>query len=140
MKPQVHQLEISLRRAGLRPTRQRLQLATILFAQGDRHVSADLLYREARAAHMNVSLATVYNTLRQFTEAGLLRQIAIEGACAFYDTNTSSHYHYYLRDTGQLIDIDTNNLEVAGLPELPPGMESTRVDVIIRLRPARLAE
>lgn len=123
-----------LRLAGLRPTRQRLSLAAILFGAGDRHVSAESLHQEALAAHINVSLATVYNTLNQFKAAGLLREVAFEGDRTFFDTNTSNHFHYYLEDTDSLVDIGTSDIQVLGLPPLPPGTEVDRVDIIVRLR------
>jgi Fur family iron response transcriptional regulator len=123
-----------LRLAGLRPTRQRLSLAAILFGSGDRHVSAETLHQEALAARINVSLATVYNTLNQFKAAGLLREVAFEGDRTFFDTNTSNHFHYYLEDTGQLVDIGTADLEVLGLPAPPSGTEIDRIDIIVRLR------
>jgi len=107
---------------------------TILFGCGDRHVTAESLHQEAVAARMNVSLATVYNTLNQFKAAGLLREVAFEGDRTFFDTNTSNHFHYYLEEAGGLVDIGTEDLEVRGLPELPPGTEIDRVDIIVRLR------
>lgn len=125
-----------LRVAGLRPTRQRLALAAILFGCGDRHVSAESLHQEAVAARMNVSLATVYNTLNQFKAAGLLREVAFEGDRTFFDTNTSNHFHYYLEEAGGLVDIGTEDLEVKGLPDLPPDTEIDRIDIIVRLRKA----
>ena len=129
-----------LRLAGLRPTRQRMALAELLFGGGDRHVSAESLHREAEAARIPVSLATVYNTLNQFTEAGLLREVAIEGDRTFFDTNTSNHFHYFLEEAGGLVDIGTEELEIKGLPSLPKGMEVDRIDVIVRLRKSRSAE
>lgn len=123
-----------LRVAGLRPTRQRLALAAILFAAGDRHVSAEALHDEAVAAHVPVSLATVYNTLNQFTGAGLLREVAIEGNRGYFDTNTSNHFHYFLEDKGQLVDIGSEDVQVLGLPALPPGTVIDRIDVIVRLK------
>lgn len=123
-----------LRLAGLRPTRQRLSLAAILFGPGDRHVSAESLHQEALAARIDVSLATVYNTLNQFKAAGLLREVAFEGDRTFFDTNTSNHFHYYIEETDSLVDIGTENLQVLGLPPLPLGTEIDRVDIIIRLR------
>ena len=123
-----------LKSAGLRPTRQRLALATILFGSGDRHVSAESLHREAVGARMNVSLATVYNTLNQFKAAGLLREVAFEGDRTFFDTNTSNHFHYYLEESDSLVDIGADDLEVKGLPELPPGTMIDRIDIIVRLR------
>ena len=134
MKLQDAVLAERLRLAGLRPTRQRLSLAAILFGPGDRHVSAESLHQEALAARIHVSLATVYNTLNQFKAAGLLREVAFEGDRTFFDTNTSNHFHYYLEDTDQLVDIGPSDLEVKGLPQLPPGTEIDRIDVIVRLR------
>lgn len=123
-----------LRIAGLRPTRQRLALAAILFGSGDRHVSAESLHQEALAARIGVSLATVYNTLNQFKSAGLLREVAFEGQTTFFDTNTSNHFHYFLEETGSLVDIGTTDIELKGLPPLPPSTEIDRVDIIVRLR------
>ena len=133
---QEKQLADRLRLAGLRPTRQRLSLALMLFGAGDRHVSAESLHQEALVAGIDVSLATVYNTLNQFKSAGLLREVALEGDRNFFDTNTSNHFHYYLEDTGSLVDIGTEFLEVKGLPELPAGVEIGRIDIIVRLRKA----
>lgn len=134
MNLQNVELAERLRLAGLRPTRQRLSLAAILFGAGDRHVSAETLHQEALAARINVSLATVYNTLNQFKAAGLLREVAFEGDRTFFDTNTSNHFHYFLEDTGQLVDIGTADLEVLGLPQPPSGTEIDRIDIIVRLR------
>ena len=125
-----------LRSVGLRPTRQRLALAKILFSEGDRHVSAEVLHREAIAANVMVSVATVYNTLNQFKAAGLLREVAIEGARSFFDTNTSNHFHFYHENEGRLFDIGTGSLTVSGLPDAPEGTEIDRIDVIVRLRKA----
>ncbi len=124
-----------LRHAGLRPTRQRLALAELLFQAGDRHVSAEGLHGEAVAARVPVSLATVYNTLNQFTQAGLLREVAIEGDRTYFDTNTASHFHYFLQDRDELQDIGVEDIELRGLPPLPPGTVIDRVDVIVRLKP-----
>ncbi len=123
-----------LRIAGLRPTRQRLALAALLFGAGDRHVSAEALHREAVEARVPVSLATVYNTLNQFTAAGLLREVAIEGDRSYFDTNVSNHFHYFIEDEGRLSDIVADDIAVTGLPPLPHGTEIGRIDVIVRLR------
>jgi Fur family transcriptional regulator, iron response regulator len=131
------ELSDKLRLAGLRPTRQRLSLAGMLFGSGDRHVSAESLHLEAQAAGIDVSLATIYNTLNQFRAAGLLREVAFEGDRTFFDTNTSNHFHYYLEDSDSLVDIGSEALEVKGLPELPAGMEIDRIDIIVRLRNSR---
>lgn len=130
-------LENKLRQAGLRPTRQRLALANILFSGCDRHVSAEELHQEAERADAGVSLATVYNTLNQFKSAGLLREVAIEGDRSYFDTNTSNHFHFYDEVSGELRDVGTADLEVIGLPPLPEGSEISGLDVIVRLRPAR---
>jgi len=113
-----------------------MALARILFAAGDRHVSAEALHGEAVAARVPVSLATVYNTLNQFTGAGLLREVAIEGVRSYFDTNTSNHFHYFLEDQGRLVDIGSDEVEVTGLPAPPDGTEVARIDVIVRLRRA----
>jgi Fur family iron response transcriptional regulator len=126
-----------LRRAGLRPTRQRVLLATILFGQGDRHVSAEMLHAEVIAAGEQVSLATVYNSLHQFTAAGLLRELAVDGSKAYFDTNVSNHNHFFIEDRGELIDIDGDSIRVDGLPKPPDGMEISHIDVVVRLRPSR---
>jgi len=123
-----------LRKAGLRPTRQRLALAQLLFAHGDRHVTAEGLHEEAVAAGMPVSLATVYNTMHQFTEAGLLREVTVDGSRTYFDTNTGNHHHFYCEDDGTLLDINGDAIAVAGVPVPPPGAEVERVDVIVRLK------
>jgi Fur family iron response transcriptional regulator len=123
-----------LRNAGLRPTRQRLALAEILFGSGDRHVSAEDLHKEALAARVKVSLATVYNTLNQFREAGLLREVAIEGDRTYFDTNTSNHCHFFVEGEGRLIDFPFEGIEVLGLPETPAGTTLAGIDVIVRLK------
>ena len=123
-----------LRKAGLRPTRQRLALAQLLFARGDRHVTAEGLHEEAVAAGMPVSLATVYNTMHQFTEVRLLREVTVDGNRTYFDTNTGNHHHFYCEDDGSLTDIDGEAIAVAGVPVPPPGAEVERVDVIVRLK------
>ncbi|MEM1039855.1 MAG: iron response transcriptional regulator IrrA [Pseudomonadota bacterium] len=123
-----------LRDAGLRPTRQRLSLAQLLYSKGNRHVSAEGLHEEALLAQVPVSLATVYNTLHQFTEAGLLRAVAVESSKTYFDTNTSDHHHFYNEDQNTVEDVPVSQITVADLPEPPDGMEITRVDVIVRLR------
>jgi len=131
----VHQLRGKLRRANLRPTRQRIALGWLLFGKGDRHVTAEALYEEAVGMKVPVSLATVYNTLHQFTEAGLLMEIAVDGARTYFDTNTSPHHHFLIEETSALLDIP-GSISVAGLPVAPEGTEIARVDVIVRLRKA----
>ncbi len=123
-----------LKGVGLRPTRQRLALARLLFDAGDRHVTAEQLHAEAVAAEMRVSLATVYNTLHQFTAVGLLREVVVESGRAYFDTNTSDHHHFYHVDHGRLEDIHHSRINVAALPEPPAGTTVDRVEVIIRLK------
>ncbi len=124
-----------LKRAGLRPTRQRNALAALLFGSGDRHVTAEMLHLEAIGSAIRVSLATVYNTLHQFTEVGLLREVAVEGSKTYFDTNTSDHHHFYFERDGALVDIKSGTMSVMSLPQPPAGMEIARVDVLIRLVP-----
>lgn len=123
-----------LQEAGLRPTRQRLALGWLLFARGDRHVTAETLYEEARNSRTHMSLATVYNTLRQFSQAGLLREIALYSSTVWYDTNTGPHYHFYLEDCDELVDIDGDLMGELPLPQAPEGMEVLGVDMIVRVR------
>jgi Fur family iron response transcriptional regulator len=130
---QTHEIINSLRDAGLRPTRQRLALAELLFRGGDRHVTAELLHDEAVKADIPVSLATVYNSLNQFKDAGLLREVAIDGTKTYFDTNTKNHQHFYFEATGRLTDIPGGALQVAGIPDLPDGTEISRIDVVVRL-------
>ena len=122
----------TLRRAGLRPTQQRMALGSLLFNGRDRHLTAEQLHGEARLAGIAVSVATVYNTLHQFTEAGLLREVVVDGSKTHFDTNTSNHHHF-LFDDGSLMDIPAGQLEVLGLPEPPEGSKVVRVDVLVRL-------
>jgi len=122
-----------LRSVGLRPTRQRVVLAGLLFETGDRHVTAEGLHEEAEQIPFRISLATVYNTLNQFTEAGLLREVAVEGSKAYFDTNTSDHHHFFCEFDNKLMDIPDDTLRVVGIPTAPAGMSVTRVDVIVRL-------
>jgi len=132
-EPEEGATALRLRQSGLRPTRQRMALADILFAQGDRHGTAEQLHIEARDADVSVSLATVYNTLNQFTEAGLLREVAVDSGRSYFDTNVSNHHHFYLEEDGRLVDIDGQKVTVAGLPAPPAGQAISRVDVIVRL-------
>ncbi len=123
-----------LRAVQLRPTRQRLALARLLFEQGeDRHITAEMLHREALTAGHKVSLATVYNTLHQFTAVGLLRQIVVDAGRTYFDTNTSEHNHYYFEDEGELADIEGQDFGAGHLPAPPVGTKVSRVDVIVRL-------
>jgi Fur family transcriptional regulator, iron response regulator len=131
-RPFTNALEM-LRAARLRPTRQRLALARLLFDQGDRHVTAEQLHGEALGAAVPVSLATVYNTLHQFIEAGLLREVVVNPGRSYFDTNVSDHHHFFFEDSGQLHDIPGEHVGVTGLPAPPEGASIRRVDVIIRV-------
>ena len=122
-----------LRVSGLRPTRQRVALAELLFNSGNRHFSAEQIHEEAANASIPVSLATIYNTLNQFTDAGLLREVAVDGSRTLFDTNTSNHYHFYMESDGSLVDIDTEDLQVIGLPEIPADKDIRQIDIIVRL-------
>ncbi len=126
-----------LKQAGLRPTRQRLALAKLLFDPGHRHVTAEQLHVEAQGANVRVSLATVYNTLHQFTAQGLLREVVVEAGRSYFDTNTGDHHHFYFQETGELQDVCGSDVEVARLPAPPDGQRLARVDVVIRLAPRR---
>jgi Fur family transcriptional regulator, iron response regulator len=126
-------IEAKLREAGLRPTRQRVDLARLLFREGDRHVTAEMLHGEALVNNISVSLATVYNTLKQFTECGLLREVAIEGSKAYFDTKISDHQHFYFERDGRLIDLDVGQEVMVSVPNLPEGTRIARIDVLIRL-------
>ncbi len=122
-----------LRAVGLRPTRQRLALAMLLFGKEDRHITAEELHKEAAEAGATVSLATIYNTLHQFTGVGLLRELSIDGTRTYFDTNTSNHHHFYCEDDGVLVDIDAGSIAVSGVPQPPAGSKTKRVDVIVRI-------
>lgn len=121
--------------AGLRPTRQRLALATLLIGDGrHRHVTAESLFEASRDTDEKVSLATVYNTLRVFSQAGLLREITVNGAKSYFDTDISNHPHFFWEDSEELMDAPAADLEIASLPDAPQGAEVSKVDVVIRLR------
>lgn len=123
-----------LREAGLRPTRQRVALAELLFDKGDRHISAELLFDEAIAAKVPVSLATIYNTLHQFTEAGLLKAISIDSTKTYFDTNTGDHHHFFLEDSQEVVDMPEGFISIANLPSPPEGTQITSIDVVVRVR------
>jgi Fur family iron response transcriptional regulator len=124
-----------LRAAGLRPTRQRLALGALLFGSGaDRHVTAEELHGEAVSRGTRVALATVYNTLNQFTAAGLLREVLVGPGRLYFDTNIGDHHHFYIEDDGTLLDIPANRVSIARLPDAPAGMSVERVDVVVRVR------
>jgi Fur family transcriptional regulator, iron response regulator len=123
-----------LREVGLRPTRQRMSLGLLLFGKGGRHLTAEMLYEEATHARVPVSLATVYNTLHQFVDVGLLRQVAVDGSKTYFDTNTSRHHHFFVEDENALLDIAETDVAVEKTPTPPEGYEIARIDVVVRLR------
>jgi Fur family iron response transcriptional regulator len=129
-----HDVKSMLRDVGLRPTRQRMALGWILFAKGDRHITAEMLYEEANKAKVPVSLATVYNTLHQFTDVGLLRQVAVDGSKTYFDTNVTEHHHFFVEGENDLLDIPHTDVVVGRTPSPPEGYEVARIDVVVRLR------
>jgi Fur family iron response transcriptional regulator len=129
-----HDVKSKLREVGLRPTRQRMALGWLLFGKGDRHLTAEALYEEASRAKVPVSLATIYNTLHQFTEVGLLRQVPIDGSKTYFDTNVSEHHHFFLEDEDAVLDIPGAEVIVGKTPTAPEGYEVARVEIIVRLR------
>lgn len=129
-----------LKGAGMRPTRQRLALGKLLFDGGDRHVTAEQLHAEAGGNGIRVSLATVYNTLNQFTAAGLLREVVVAPGKSYFDTNIDDHHHFFYEDDGALQDIPADAVALSRLPETPADAELSRVDVIVRLRRAAASD
>lgn len=124
-----------LRAVGLRPTQQRLALARLLFDGGmDRHVTAESLHEEAMGLGVKVSLATVYNTLHQFTDVGILREVVVDCGRAYFDTNVTDHHHFFHEEENRLEDIPVSDVSLSSLPEAPQGSAISRVDVVIRLK------
>ncbi|MCA0044168.1 iron response transcriptional regulator IrrA [Celeribacter litoreus] len=133
---EIRRSEAWLAKAGVRPTRQRLCLATLLVGDGlDRHVTAESLFEAAQGAGEKVSLATVYNTLRAFCEAGLIQEVTVDGSRSYFDTNMDEHPHFFWEKSGELTDAPSEQLKIEQLPEAPEGMEIASFDVVIRLRP-----
>ena len=133
MQTHTDELRGRLRAVGLRATGQRLELARLIFAEGNRHVTAEQLHQEARGTGVKVSLATVYNTLHQFTAAGLLREIAVDPRRSYFDTNTDDHHHFFFEEDGRLEDIPAHRLTVRDVPAAPKGTQVNRVDVVVRV-------
>ncbi len=134
-----HDLRVKLCAAGLRPTRQRLALGWLLFAKGDRHLTAENLQEEAQASRVSISLATIYNSLHQFTQTGLLREIAVDGSRTYFDTNVTDHHHFLIEGANTLIDIPQVAVDLLRLPPAPTGKRIAQVEVIVRLRDTPLA-
>ncbi|MEO1016898.1 MAG: iron response transcriptional regulator IrrA [Pseudomonadota bacterium] len=131
------ELIAGLKQRGVRTTRQRIGLLELLFDGDCRHVSAEQLYQEAHEAGIVASLATIYNTLHQFTAAGIIRKVAVNTGQAFFDTNTSDHDHFYDQDGDKVIDIEDSKIEISKYPEPPPGYEIVGIEAIVRLRAIR---
>ena len=132
---QERALEQRLRAAGLRITRPRILLAHLLFRHGDRHLTAEMLYGEAQVEGLEVSLATVYNTLNQFLEVGLLRQVVVDSTRSYFDTNLGGHHHFFVESTGELIDVPSQAIKINDLPKAPEGFDMSGVDIVLRLTP-----
>lgn len=126
-----------LQSVGLRPTRQRMALGWLLFGKGDRHLTAEMLFEEASQAKIPVSLATVYNTLNQLTDLGLLRQVSVDGSKTYFDTNVTTHHHFYVEGTHELLDIEDHRPLFQRMPEVPEGYEIAHIDLVVRLRKKR---
>jgi Fur family iron response transcriptional regulator len=126
-------VKVRLREVGLRPTRQRLLLASILFSKGDRHLTAEMLYEEATKTRLPISLATVYNTLHHFVAAGLLRQVAVDGSKTYFDTNTRDHHHFFIEGENAILDIPSTEIKIGRMMAIPDGYEISRVDMVVRL-------
>jgi Fur family transcriptional regulator, iron response regulator len=126
-----------LQRAGLRPTRQRVALADLLFSGGDRHLTAEMLHLEASQKEISVSLATVYNTINRLAYVGLLRQVSVDGSKSYFDTNVSAHHHFYVENSHELIDISDPQFALNKMPDIPDEYEIARIEVVVRLRKNR---
>lgn len=133
---EIPEMSSRLKKAGLRPTRQRLALAGLLYQHGDRHLTAEQLYEEALRDRIQVSLATVYNCLNQFTRAGLIREVVVDSGRSYFDTNVSRHHHFYHDGTGQLTDIPAEAISLGDLPAAPDGTRVASAEVIIRVTDA----
>lgn len=133
--PRQHYAQITekLVAAELRPTRQRILLGALLWGKGHRHLTAEGLHNEAKDAQIKVSLATIYNTLHQFTEAGLLREIIVESGRSYFDTNIDPHHHFLHEDTGMLEDVCASKVDIRTMPPPPQGKAIRGVDVVIRV-------
>ena len=133
---QRENLAETLRGHGIIPTHQRIAIAHALFARGE-HLSADQVMAIVNGRHPETSKATVYNTLNQLTDAGLLRQVSVDGTKTYFDTNVTAHHHFYLENNHELVDIPDPHLVLQKMPEVPEGYEIARVDMVVRLRKKR---
>ena len=128
-----HQAMKKIESSGIRPTKQRRVLAKILFEKGNRHVSADELFHDVKKEDRKISMATVYNTLKQFTSLGLVREVVVDQNKSLYCTNHESHYHLYIEDEGKIIDIPTKNIDL-NISSIPACLQLHNIDVIVRIR------
>ena len=128
-----HQALKKIESSGIRPTKQRRVLAKILFENGNRHVSADELFHDVKKEDRKISMATVYNTLKQFTSLGLVREVVVDQNKSLYCTNRKSHYHLYIEDEGKIVDIPTKNIDL-NIPSIPACLQLHNIDVIVRIR------
>ena len=128
-----HQAMKKIESSGIRPTKQRRVLAKILFEKGNRHLSADELFHDVKKEDRKISMATVYNTLKQFTSLGLVREVVVDQNKSLYCTNHKSHYHLYIEDEGKIIDIPTKNIDL-NIPSIPACLQLHNIDVIVRIR------
>jgi len=128
-----HQAMKKIESSGIRPTKQRRVLAKILFENGNRHVSADELFHDVKKEDRKISMATVYNTLKQFTSLGLVREVVVDQNKSLYCTNRKSHYHLYIEDEGKIVDIPTKNIDL-NIPSIPACLQLHNIDVIVRIR------
>jgi len=133
---QLNAMREKLQQSGLRATNQRLTLAHLLFGHGNRHVTAELLYKEASKTGLGISLATIYNTLNQFHEAGLLREVIIDQNRSYFDTNLHEHHHFFVESEARLIDIDEDEISLGEMPNAPAGFRTDSIQVVIRLKDA----
>ena len=128
-----HQAMKKIESSGIRPTKQRRVLAKILFEKGNRHLSADELFNDVKKEDRKISMATVYNTLKQFTSLGLVREVVVDQNKSLYCTNHKSHYHLYIEDEGKIVDIPTKNIDL-NIPSIPACLQLHNIDVIVRIR------
>lgn len=136
-EPRALNARALLNHCSIRPTRQRLSLASLLFSKGNRHVTAEALLAEARAARVQASYATIYNVLKCFADAGLVRCLAVEGHPMIFDTNIGPHHHFFFEDSAEITDLAFDDVTITGLPQPPEGYEIAKVDVVVRLRPKK---
>mgnify|MGYP001176251720 FL=1 len=122
-----------LKEAGLRVTKQRIAVANIIFENKNHHFTAESLYKESLKKNCRLSMATIYNTLRNFTEANLLREVFIDSDRRYYDTNLTDHHHLYFSDSGHLEDVQSNQIQISKFPDIPQGLKIDRMDMIIRV-------